>query len=514
MKINKIAALFLLSGSLLLTTGCEKDLLDQSNPNAPDTSQFWKTQDDAVKGVYACYSGLQQYACYGHSWQFMAARSDESYSQSPFVELANFTRFITPDNNFFISSFAWNDYYRTIFRANQVLTNVPAIQMDETLKNQLLAEAQFVRALSYFDLAYFFGNVPLILVEPIVTTRAPQVTQAQTEAQIIADLTTAIPNLPLSYGNAEKGRVTRGAAQALLAKTYMMQRKYSEASTLFTQIISSGQYDLVANYLDNFTEAGENNRESVFEIQFVGLPLDVGQGQDNASSSEGYDRPNFFGPPYYSFADVQPRLWLLDAYTDSTVAFASGSTTRHMIDPRRDISIISVRNPDRFYGKTFAELIVERQYNPNQQYWRKYLNDRTRVTPEDFTSGINFRVIRFADVLLMQAEALTELNQVSPALVLLNQVRNRVGLASLTGSFSQEALRQLIRMERAKELAGEGTRWFDIVRYGLLDDQNGISELTSRDSDFTNFRLGVSKLLPIPQRDIDIDPNVRQNPGY
>ena len=513
MKATKIAVL-LLAGSLFTATGCQKDLLDQPNPNAPTTDQFWKTQDDAVKGVFACYSGLQQFACYYRSWHFMAHRSDESYSQSPFVELANFTRFITPDNNFFISSFAWNDYYRTIYRTNQVLAHVPSIPMDVTLRSRLVAEARFVRALSYFDLVYFFGNVPLITVEPTLLTRAPQGTIAQGEAQVIADLLAAIPDLPLSYGATDKGRATKGSAQALLAKVYMQQQKYSEAATLFAQIATDNQYNLVPNYLDNFTDTNENNAESVFEVQFTNendKRLEIGQGQDNASSSETHDRPNFFGPPGPTFADVQPRRWLLDAYRDSTVTFVAGSSTKHRIDPRRDICIIHVNNPDVFYGRTFSQW----GWNPSQQYWRKYLNDRTR-TNENFSSGINHRVIRYADVLLMHAEALTEMNQMSAALPLINRVRQRssVDLAPLTGTFTQEALRQLIRSERAKELAGEGTRWFDILRYGLMDNQAGIDELKTRDSDFTNFVLGKSKLLPIPQRDLDIDPALKQNPGY
>jgi len=519
MKIHKIPAL-LLAGTLLFATSCEKDLLDKTNPNAPSTAQFWNTQDDAVKGVYACYSGLQQFACYYRSWHFMAHRSDESYSQSPFVELANFTRFITPDNNFFISSFAWNDYYRTIFRANQVVTNVPGITMDETLKKQLLAEAKFVRALSYFDLVYFFGRIPLIVEEPVVTTRVPQATPAQVEAQIIADLEAAIPDLPLFYGDAEKGRATKGSAQALLAKVYMQQQEWAKASALFTTIINSGQYALVPSYLDNFTAVNENNRESVFEVQFTSAILEVGQGQDNASSSESHDRPNFFGPPVVAFADMQPRQWLHAEYRDSTVAFAPGSSTKHMIDPRRDISIFSYVGTPKVYGRRW-----DRYFPPvppardstglqrDQLYWRKYQNDRTRMTPEDFSSGINHRVIRYADVLLMQAEALIELNQTGAALPLINQVRARVNLAPLTAT-SQTQLRQLLRSERAKELSGEGTRWFDILRWKLMDDQAGINELISRDPDFTNFRLGVSKLLPIPQRDIDIDPGITQNPGY
>jgi len=512
-KVNKFLTLLCAGGLFLTATGCEKDLLDKSNPNAPTTADFWKTSDDAVKGVFACYSGLQQFAVYYRSWHFMAHRSDESFSQSPFVELANFTRFLTPDNNFFISSFAWNDYYRTIFRCNQVLANVPGIDMNATLKNRLLSETRFIRALSYFDLAYFFGNLPLITVESKVNTRVPQSTQAEAEALIIADLQAAIPNLDLEYSGVDKGRVTKGAAQALLARVYMHQGKYAQASALFAEIISTGKYALVPSYLDNFTETNENNSESVFEVQFTDLVLEQqpSQGQDNAASSESHDRPNFFGPPGPTFADVQPRRWLLDEYRDSTVAFAPGSTTKHRIDPRRDVCIISNRNPEVFYGKTFADW----GWNPSQQYWRKYQNDRTR-TNENFTSGINHRVIRYADVLLMQAEALTEMNQMSAAVPLVNLVRQRpsVNLAPLTGTFTQATLRQLIRSERAKELAGEGTRWYDILRWGLMDNQAGIDELKARDGDFTNFRLGISKLLPIPQRDIDIDPGIKQNPGY
>ncbi|MGI4762350.1 MAG: RagB/SusD family nutrient uptake outer membrane protein [Janthinobacterium lividum] len=511
MKSHKLFTLAL-AGTLAVATSCKKDLLEQTNPNTLSVAQFWKTGDDANKGVIASYSGIQQYGVYNHCWQFMAARSDESYSQSPFVELAVFTRFIQANNLFFISAFAWNDYYRTIYRCNQALNHIPSITMDATLQKQYLAEARFIRALMYYDLDSFFGNIPLIIEEPTVTTRVKQVTSAEVEAQVIADLQAAIPDLPVSYAANDLGRATKYAAQALLAKMYMQQHKYTEASALMSGIISSGKFSLVPNYLDNFTESNENNNESIFEVQYTGTPLDVGQGQDNASSSEGYDRPNFFGPPIYSYADVQPRQSLTASFTDSTVAFASGSTKKHMIDPRRDISIISALNPDRFYGKTFAEL----GYNPNQQYWRKYLNDRTRTSPENFTSGINYRLIRYADLLLLQAEALNELGQTAAAVPLVNQVRARVGLAAVSAanSSNQTALRLYMRDERGRELAGENVRWYDIVRWGLLDNQAGLNYLIARDPDFTNFVLGKSKLLPIPQTDIDLDPTIKQNPGY
>ncbi|RZK32382.1 MAG: hypothetical protein EOO63_01545 [Hymenobacter sp.] len=182
MKSHKLFTLAL-AGTLAVATSCKKDLLDQSNPNTIPVTQYWSSADDANRGVIACYSGIQQYGVYDHCWQFMAARSDEFYSQSPYVELAVFTRFIQANNNFFISAYAWNDYYRTIYRTNQALNHIPTITMDATLKAQYVAEARFVRALMYFDLDSFFGNVPLILTESTVTTRAHQATPAEIEAR-------------------------------------------------------------------------------------------------------------------------------------------------------------------------------------------------------------------------------------------------------------------------------------------------------------------------------------------
>jgi hypothetical protein len=303
---------------------------------------------------------------------------------------------------------------------------------------------------------------------------------------------------------------------------YMQQHKYQEASTLMAGIISSGKYSLVPNYLDNFTESNENNNESIFEVQYTASVLEVGQGQDNASASEAYDRPNFFGPPIFSFSDVQPRQSLFDSFTDSTVAFAPGSTKKHLIDPRRDISIFSYVGTPKVYGRRW-----DRYYPPaagqkdstglqhSQIYGRKYQNDRTRTTVENNTSGINYRLIRYGDLLLLQAEALNELGQTANAVPLVNQVRARVGLAPISAAnYNQTSLRLYMRNERGRELACENQRWYDILRWGLLDDQTGLNYLIARDPDFTNFVLGKSKLLPIPQTDIDIDQTIKQNPGY
>ncbi|GAA4377492.1 RagB/SusD family nutrient uptake outer membrane protein [Hymenobacter koreensis] len=503
MKSSKIS-LLALSGLLLLSTSCDKDLLEQVNPNEPSTGQFWNTANDADRAVLAVYSGQQIFSTYSLYWHFATTgRTDESFTSTPDPFLNQYLVFRQVSSTDGRSAFLWNDTYRMIFRANQVLTKVPAIQMDEAVKKRILAEALFLRGLCYYELGLLFGNVPLVTTLADANTRVPQVTQDEVYAQVIRDLTEAKADLPLTYDANNKGRATRGAAAALMGKVFMQQRRWAEASTQFAEVISSGQYALVPNYADNFTESNENNSESVYEVQFSGVNKNF--GQDFAGAAEGNERAQFFSPFPIGFGDVEVRRWLFQEFSDLT---PSGG-----VDPRRDVTIFSATGTPRIYGQNFG--LGGLNLNPSRMFWRKYANDRTR-TFEDFFSGINIRLIRYADVLLMQAEALNEQGQTSAALPLLNQVRQRpsVGLVPLTGTFTQASMREQIRHERVTELAGEGVRWSDLVRYGLFDTADGLNELRARDADFNNFVAPRNKLLPIPQTDIDIDRNLRQNPGY
>lgn len=509
MKIAKISVLAL--AGLLLTTSCKKDLLDQVDPNLLSTGQFWRNQNDANQGVLAVYSGQQIFSTYSLYWHFATTgRTDESFTNTPDPGLNQYLVFRQISTIDARSAFLWNDTYRIIFRANQVLTNVPAIDMDATLKKQYLAEALFLRSLCYYDLALLFGNIPLVTTLADATTRVSQASQDEVYAQIIKDLTTAKADLPANYDVNNLGRATKGAAAALLGKVYMQQdvtlhsNKWQMASAQFAEVISSNRYSLVAQYADNFTETNENNNESVYEVQFSGVNKTF--GQDFAGAAEGNERAQFFGPPGIGFTDVEVRPWLFNEFTDKTV---TGGT-----DPRRDATMFSAVGTPTLYGRAFTGP-NSLNINPSRILWRKYQNDRSR-TFEDFFSGINIRLIRYADVLLMQAEALNEQGQPAAALPLINQVRQRpsVNIVPLTGNFTQATMRTQLRHERAVELAGEGSRWGDLVRYGLFDNQSGLTELKARDADFNNFITPKNKLLPIPQTEIDIDKNLKQNPGF
>ena len=501
MKSIKLFSALALSG-LLLTTSCQKDLLDQVNPNAPSTATFFKTPNDAILATTACYDPFHFEGSYGRWIHFdYDLRSDEGFSNSPWTDLANSTRFVIIDYNFPTVSSPWTESYRGVYRCNQVLNNVPKIDFgsDAALKARLLGEAHFVRALYYWNLVTLWGRVPLITEAVVASSREPQGTVQQGWDFILADLVAAEAMLPTSYTGNDIGRATKGAAQTLMGKVYMQQRKWSDAQAQFQKVIASGTYGLVPNYEDNFNVAGENNRESIFEIGFTGELQ--GEGQDVAGASLGCQRAQFFGARQVGWCDGQPRSWLYNEFNETTMAGTP--------DPRRDATLLSSQM--LVYGRTYAQ----RGYtDPNEVFWRKYQNDRTRNF-ENYFSPIDFRVMRYADVLLMQAEALNEQGQTSAAIPFINQVRARVNLAPLlAGTYTQATLHTRLLHERVTELAGENTRWTDLQRSGLLDTQTGVTSIAARDPDFANFTVGKSMYLPIPQADISLDPALTQNPGY
>ena len=233
---------------------CTQDL-NITNPNAPDTANFWKTQADAISGINATYGGLEQRGTY-QRWLAFAydIRSDEGMSLSPWTELRQWNGFVQGDYNFEPSREIWWHHYWTIFRANQVIAYVPNIEMDATLRARIVGEAKFLRAMLYFNLVNLYGNVPLITAPAAPTDRPPNATPAEIYAQIETDLNDAAGVLPTSYPASDVGRATKGAALAMLGKAQLQQRKWAAAAATLAQVIAMPQYSLMPNYADNFTD--------------------------------------------------------------------------------------------------------------------------------------------------------------------------------------------------------------------------------------------------------------------
>jgi len=506
--------------TILINSGCQKKL-EISNPNTPTTENFWQTPTDALYGVNTMYSTYHRPGLCRNQFFINIIRSDEGYSTSPNATLINnFDRFIVTDYNLWEMRSFWQDCYIGINRANQVLDNVPNITMDETLKSQYIAEAKFMRAFFYYYLAEYWGNVPLQLHTSIPEDVPPTATRDQVWAQIEQDLADATSALPKSYDNANIGRATRGAAYALLGKAYMQQHKYQEAADAFNWLVEGegkSLYGLTSNYRSNFVEPSENNIESVFEFQYAANPTDNHDDDtyDPDNLNYGTSIPPFFAPAPIGFTDGQARRWIV-------WEFLKEKTINDERDPRLAASFLydstDVRGPEYTiaYGRPWTQLDLSSDpsvlhNNTREVCFRKFLNDST-MNGEVFHSGNNYRYIRYADVLLLYAEALNESGQTAQAYQYVDRVRARAGLPALSAAMpglGKEAFLAQLKHERITELSGEGHRWEDLERWGDLGPQ-----LASRDEGFSNFTVGKDELLPIPQQDADVNPNLEQNPGW
>lgn len=503
----------------LLLPACKDSLeLDIEDPNDFTEESFWTTGENALLGVNAIYGNAYRNGAYSRWLPFyMDVRSDDGYSTSPWNELRSIGGLNISQYSFEVQAETWNHHWRGVYRANQVLNYVPNIKMDATLQKRYLAEAKFLRALYYFNLVTIWGNIPIILTPSTPTDRPAQATPEQVWAQIEKDLTEATVDLPASYGAADVGRATKGAAYALLGKAYLQQLKNQQAVEAFRWLVDGegkGLYDLVTNFHDNFDHTTENNKESVFEIQFK-MRAENG-GDDSPTSNVGTSRPPFFAPPGHGFNDANMHRWVVGE-------FLKESTADGKRDPRLAVTALfdstDERGPDftLVYGSTFTS----KNYNPdirNRVWYRKYLDDYFRTNQfEVFNGPINFRVIRFADVLLMYAEALNGLGRTAEAYPFVDRVRARAGLKTLSvarpGLSQAQFLTQLMH-ERVTELTGESVRWNDLARWGFFDDAAKLNELKARDPEFNNFQIGRNKYMPIPQTDIDINPNLKQNPNW
>lgn len=503
--------------ALLLTFvlgGCNKQL-EVKNPNTILVTDFWKTPADAKSGINAVYGSFYRIGSYARWLHFnLDLRSDEGTSNSPWLELQNWQKFLIVNYNFDCGMHTWHDHYEGIYRANQVIAFVPAIKMDATLQKQYIAEAKFIRALYYFNLTSLWGNVPLQLTPSDPKSRPAYATQEQVWTQIGQDLTDAIADLPEHYDANEVGRATKGAAYALLGKTYLQAHQYDKAKAAFDWLVTGAgkqYYDLMPNYIDNFTHLNENNKESVFEIQFSDANLGGPDHDDVTGAGVGNQRAQFFGPRGIGWSDGQAIRFVVNELEKE-------KTAANQRDPRLPVTCLfdstDERGPDftDVYGQTFSQ-----RYGKSSEVWFRKYEDYYYRKYEDYYSPINFRVIRFADVLLMYAECLNELNQTEDAYAYVDRVRQRSGMAKLSDirpGMDHDQLLQQLKHERVCELAGEGTRWNDLVRWGELDKQEKVDQLAAHDPDFKNFVVGKHKWLPIPQSELDLNPNLHQNPNY
>lgn len=370
----------------------------------------------------------------------------------------------------------WTAHYNCIQRANQAISRLTLFEsLDENLRNRLIGEAKFLRALTYFRLVKMFGGVPLIAKIPDSNTDPDDFLKKATKEavyiQIEEDLNEAIAALPLKseYPNAELGRATKGAAQTLLAKVSMYQGKWQQVKDLTDDVILSLEYDLTPNYEDIWKESGENNIESIFEIQATAAP--VAAGIDGYSVTQGARGEGGWGWGFNT-----PTQDLIDSYETN--------------DLRREATVI-YRGETLFDGREVPNTVNNEYYNQKAY---------TSAFSDAWVTGKNLRILRFAEVLLMNAEAATQVG--GDVATPLNRVRKRAGLDNAVTTDQQA-----VWNERRWELAFEHDRYFDLVRQGRAG-----TVLRAHGKPFVD---GKHEVFPIPQEQIDkSDGKLLQNNKY
>ncbi|NJB71565.1 hypothetical protein GGR42_002027 [Saonia flava] len=491
-KFNLILAFVF---SIAFTVSCNEEDLELVNPNQLSPETFLKTEAQVQSAVNAVYSNMQTRGLFSRHWFFMLDNMAHENGGNTQLEAdkKQYLDFSFDSSHGAIGAY-WESCYRGIYKANYVIENeatineIPDAFLSPARKAKYVGEAKFLRALFYFWITTRFGDAPLTTTIPVDGTGLTKSPQADIYAQIVSDLQAAIPVL-LDKGSEDNGRATKGAAQALLGKVYLFLERYDDALAQFNSL--SG-YALEDNYFDNFMEETEHGIESIFEIEYDD---DMGtSAQWNSDrSGQGPNEATFRGQEYgfNDWFNVFPSDDLLNEYEAGDIRYDQTFWV----------------NGEMFAGGT---LLVDHfpSNNGGNAGWSKY-NNYYKDANEDQTSGINFKYIRYADVLLMMAEceSMRPGGSQDVAAGYIDQVRDRAGLGSIGTGLSQAQIFDALVHERKVELAGEQSRFNDIIRWGIAS-----TELAG-----TNFQAGKHERLPIPQGEIDANENMTsadQNPGY
>lgn len=460
---------------------CSQDFIEVNPISTASVDAVYKSDKDFKDAVAGTYAVMRDQ--YQNFWIFGDLRADDSWHA-----LGN-DAFLVSVNTFSMPSSAdlmistWRNYYSAINKANLILQKIEAADQNVvTNMTRHIAEARFLRALAYFDLVRIYGDVPMVMTPITIAEgyQAPRETVDKIYSEvIIPDFLAAEENLPASYSGADVGRATKGAAKSLLAKAYLTIKDFAKAEVKLQEVTTMG-YALLPNFLDLYNYSNEHHKEYIFDFEYEEGGIGLGSGFTNKflPKSQGSAGDIHFGVKGGAGEMNTPTQALLDAFDPA--------------DKRRDITVANGYYDEDGVFQKFLQIST---------FTQKYLTP----TLANNDSKANWKVIRYADVLLMYSEALNENGKTDEALGYLNQVRTRAGLPTYAG-LSQTDARQKIYDERRFELAMEGHRWFDLVRTGRALDV------------MTPFGMKpFHQLFPIPLVELQIindDSILPQNPGY
>ncbi len=509
MKKQIIYNCFLLLTISMVTVSCEKFLVDKPITSLT-TGNSYTTAKDMENVLNGCYNIF--YSTDYYQWEYVMmndVRSDNAYPGGNNEEtFFDYDRFNLPASNSH-NYVNWGNLYKGIARANILLNKIkevtdPALTVER--RKQIIGEASFLRAFHYFHLVKLYGGVPLELesntANPSITRKA-RASEKEVYDQITADLELAILNLPDNYGAASisKVRATKGAANALLAKAWAQRsdRDYTKVLKYANDVITgAGGYALLSSYANLFDGAHEYNSESIFEV-----PYENGNWSASSWGIQLYLAPEDGWQKYC--VPSKDLVAAFDAQSDNVRKNAN------IIFMTRDANGDPIAWPDE-------------NWNPCQDPNIGIPFNYKAKHPGGWASGDNYYFLRLADVILLKAEAQNETNATASAMTTLNTIRARVGLSPLSTTLTKADAKTAILNERRLELAFEAQRWDDLVRAGIASS----TMLALNEKTYTcvgglagpAVKMDYSKctqnrwVYPIPQLEIDANPNLKQNPGY
>jgi starch-binding outer membrane protein, SusD/RagB family len=503
MRTIKINYLLIAVVIINILASCKKDFVEVTPQGQFLSDFYYANQDQAYSALVAVYDPLRKNSGgFDNMIALMNSGSDDHYAgggnSTDGTQLQSFSNY-TMTANLMAASF-WNDPYQGIFRANVLLQKLPKVPMDDNLKARFEGETKALRAYYYFNLVRMFKNIPLLL-EPLNTTNMYQVEQAKPEdvyAQIEKDLNDAIAILPTTLSTTtEAGRFTKGAAKALLGKVYLYQKKNAQAAQQLAEVngptpggTSAFGYKLLIKFSDLWNVSNKFNSESILEEThsaagnsdwgFWGSGRDEGNTVNVMVGPRSYERKDTTAPDL-------PSGWSFLVFTQNFYDFIKN-------DPRKDATLIDLN-----VLKTAGKINYIAGYMNTGYFLNKFLPRKPDVSKGGGAADLNFRqnmyLIRLADTYLMEAEALGGAG--ARAQALLDAVRARAGLTAVPVSMTA------IKNERRAELAGEGHRWFDLVRWG-----DAPAVLGNR-----GFVQGKHEVFPIPFRELQ-GTKLQQNKDY
>jgi hypothetical protein len=493
---------FLIAIAMVSFGSCSEEFVDITPKGSFLSDNYYANEGQATAALVGVYDAIRKNSGgFENMITMMNAGSDDFYAggggASDGAGIQGFSKHTL--NATTVPGSFWNDHYQGIFRANTLLVKLPEVAMADNLKVRFAAESKALRAIYYFNLVRMFKNIPL-LVDPLTATNMYDVEQAAPEAvyaQIEKDLSEAINGLPTTVPAAtESGRLTKGAAQAMLGKVYLYEGKKAEAATVLAQVNgtpgATNQYGnrLLSNFNDLWVFSNKFNAESIIEVSHTSAGNSDwgfwGSGKDEGNSVNVMVGPRSYSRPTGSTAADLPSGWSFNVITQDLYDAIK-------LDPRFGATVFDLKAL-----KAAGQADYIGGYEDTGYFLNKFLPRKTDVRTGGGAAELNYKqnsyVIRLADTYLMEAEAL---GSGARAQALLDAVRARVGLPAIPVTLAA------IKNERRMELAGEGHRFFDLVRWG-----DGASKLGSR-----GFVAGKDEIFPIPTRELQ-GTKLKQNPGY